>query len=91
MNPFDQSVPRYLENRALLLLLVSVSLALGWILLPFYSAILWGAIIALLFEPVHRRLLQRLNQRRTPAGPTIAAMFIAAWHIYLRMRPDAVP
>jgi predicted PurR-regulated permease PerM len=68
MNPFDQSAPKYLENRALLLLLVSVSLALGWILLPFYSAILWGAIIALLFEPVHRRLLQRLSQRRTPAA-----------------------
>ena len=33
------------------LLLVAVSLALGWILLPFYGTILWGAIIALLFAP----------------------------------------
>ncbi|MES2879751.1 MAG: AI-2E family transporter [Pseudomonadota bacterium] len=58
----------YVENRALLLLLVAVSLALGWILLPFYGAIMWGVIIALLFEPVYRRLLPRLKGRRTPAA-----------------------
>lgn len=68
MNPSDQNVSAYLENRALLLLLVTVSLALGWILLPFQGTILWGSIIALLFVPVHRRLLPWLNGRRTPAA-----------------------
>ncbi len=68
MNPSDEHVSTYLENRALLLLLVAVSLALGWILLPFYGAILWGSIIALLFAPLYRRLLPRLNGRRTPAA-----------------------
>ena len=68
MNPSDENASAYLENRALLLLLVAVSLALGWILLPFYGAILWGSIIALLFAPVYRRLLPRLNRRRTPAA-----------------------
>ena len=58
----------YLENRALLLLLVGVSLALGWILLPFYGAILWGAIIALLFTPLYHRLLPPLKRRRTVAA-----------------------
>lgn len=56
------------ENRALLPLMVVVTLALGWILVPFYGAIMWGAIIALLFTPVYRRLLARLKFRRTLAA-----------------------
>ena len=68
MNSFDKNGSEYLEKRAILLLLVAVSFAFGWILLPFYGVILWGAIIALLFTPVYRRLLTWLNQRRTPAA-----------------------
>jgi predicted PurR-regulated permease PerM len=68
MKPSDDRVSAYLENRALLLLLGTVSLALGWILLPFYGTILWACIIALLFAPVYRWLLRRLNRRRTPAA-----------------------
>ncbi len=68
MNPSPENPHAYLENRALLLLLVAVSLALGWILLPFYGAILWGVIIALLFTPLYQRLLVRLKQRRTLAA-----------------------
>ena len=49
-------------------LLVVVSVALGWILLPFYGTILWGAIIALLFSPLYRWLLPRLKRRRTRAA-----------------------
>jgi predicted PurR-regulated permease PerM len=56
------------KNRALLPLLVVVTLALGWILLPFYGAIMWGAIIALLFAPVYRWLLVRIKGRRTLAA-----------------------
>jgi predicted PurR-regulated permease PerM len=48
--------------------LVVVSLALAWILLPFYGTIMWSAIIALLFAPVYRWLLPRLNQRHNPAA-----------------------
>ena len=68
MSTDDEDASTYLEKRALTLLLVAVSLALGWILLPFYGAIMWGAIIALLFAPVYRRLLPRLGRRRTPAA-----------------------
>ncbi|MDP1647665.1 MAG: AI-2E family transporter [Rubrivivax sp.] len=66
--PPDENTPAYLENRALLLLLFAVSLAFGWILLPFYGTILWACIIALLFAPVYRWLLVRLKRRRTPAA-----------------------
>lgn len=53
---------------ALRLLTVLVSLALAWILLPFYGSIMWGSIIALLFMPLFRRLLPRLRRRRTLAA-----------------------
>jgi predicted PurR-regulated permease PerM len=56
------------ENRALLVLLVVVSLALGSILLPFYAAIMWGLILSLLFTPFHRWLLPRVGHRRTVAA-----------------------
>lgn len=65
--PLASTSPRA-ENRALLLLLATVSLALGWILWPFYGTILWGAIIALLFRPVNRWLLRRLGGARTAAA-----------------------
>jgi predicted PurR-regulated permease PerM len=69
MNSSDEQASSYLEKRALALLLVTVSLALGWILLPFYGTILWAAIIALLFMPLFRHLLPRLGrQRRTLAA-----------------------
>nr|WP_295783467.1 hypothetical protein [Rhodoferax sp.] len=68
MNPSNEQASAASKNRALLPLLVLVTLALGWILLPFYGAIMWGAIIALLFAPVYRLLLVRLKGR-----PTLAA------------------
>jgi len=67
MTPSDEKAS-YLESRSLLLLLVAVSLAFGWVLRPFYGTILWGSIIALLFAPLYRRLLPWLRGRRTPAA-----------------------
>ena len=68
--------PGVIENRALLPLMVVVTLAMGWILQPFYGAILWGAIIALLFTPVYRRLLARLKWRRTLAALLTLALIL---------------
>ena len=68
MPPFDEDTAAQLQGRVLLVLLVAVSVAFGWILLPFYGTILWAAIIALLFAPLYRRLLVRLKRRRTPAA-----------------------
>jgi predicted PurR-regulated permease PerM len=68
MNPSDENASAPLEKWSLALLLVAVSLTLGWILLPFYDTILWGTIIAVLFAPLYRKLLARLNRRRTPAA-----------------------
>ena len=64
----EDNAHAYLEKRGLLWLMLAVSLAFGWILLPFFGSIMWGAIIALLFTPLYRRLLPRLRQRRTSAA-----------------------
>jgi predicted PurR-regulated permease PerM len=57
-----------LEDRAFLLLLVLVSLAFAWILWPFYGAVLWATVIAIMFAPLQRRLARRMRQRRSLAA-----------------------
>lgn len=68
MKSSDETSPSTPGSRALMVLLVIVSVALGWILLPFFGTIMWGAIIALLFSPLYRWILLRLKQRRTAAA-----------------------
>ena len=58
------------------LLLALSALALCWILLPFYGAILWALIIAMLFVPVYRRLLLRLKQRRNVAAGLVMLLVL---------------
>lgn len=52
-----------LEQRSFYLLLGLVTLLFLWLLKPFFSAVLWACIIALLFYPLHRRLLARWEGR----------------------------
>ncbi|MGH8808997.1 MAG: AI-2E family transporter, partial [Noviherbaspirillum sp.] len=59
-----------LQHKTFLLLLVAVSLAFGWILLPFYGAVFWGAVLAILFAPFYRKLLVAMRQRRNLAAFT---------------------
>jgi predicted PurR-regulated permease PerM len=68
MLPPSDRGPTPTEPATLLLLLAAVSVALAWILVPLYGTILWGAVIAMLFTPLYRRLLPLLNQRRTAAA-----------------------
>ena len=60
---------RRLEHQVFLLLLFGASLAFGWILQPFYGAILWAVVTALIFAPLNRKLLGRTGGR-----PTLAAL-----------------
>lgn len=58
------SESRYpLEIRSLILLLVLVTLAFGWILLPFYGAVFWAVVLAVVFSPLQRRLALRMGGR----------------------------
>lgn len=59
-----------LQQKTFLLLLVFVTVAFGWILLPFYGAVFWGSVLAIIFTPFHRRLLAVMNQRQNLAAFT---------------------
>jgi predicted PurR-regulated permease PerM len=61
-------VPR-LEDRALLLLVIVVSIAFAWILRPFFSAVLWATVLAIVFAPLYQRLLSSIGQH-----PNLAAL-----------------
>ncbi len=61
--------PSTLQNRTLLLLLAAVTVAFFAILWPFYGAVFWGMVLAILFTPLYRRLL-----RRMPGRPNTAAL-----------------
>ncbi len=49
-------MPRPDDHKAFLLLLAAVTILFAWVLLPFFGAVMWGTVIALLFAPVYRRL-----------------------------------
>ncbi len=53
-----------LEYKVFLTLLIVVSVAFGWILLPFYGAVFWAVILAIIFAPLQRWLYNRLGNRR---------------------------
>ncbi|WP_207883108.1 AI-2E family transporter [Pseudomonas sp. 30_B] len=57
-----------LEYRTFLLLLAVVTIAFAWLLLPFYGAVFWGTILAIIFAPLQRRLRVRLNGRNNLAA-----------------------
>ncbi|MDJ0513554.1 MAG: AI-2E family transporter [Methyloceanibacter sp.] len=57
-----------LQDKTFVLLLVLVSLAFAWILLPFYSAVLWAVILALVFAPVQRWFNGQLPGKRNTAA-----------------------
>jgi len=48
-----------IENKLFLVLLTAVTLAFGWILLPYYGAVFWAVILAILFNPLQRHLARR--------------------------------
>jgi predicted PurR-regulated permease PerM len=69
------------EDRIFIALIIAVSLAFGWILWPFYGAILWGTVAAIVFAPLYRRLLQAMQQRRSLAA--IATVVITVTMVIL--------
>src|SRR3984893_10813932 len=50
------------------ILLFVVTVALCWILLPFFGAIFWGTILAILSQPLQRYLAAKFGKRRNLAA-----------------------
>jgi len=60
-----------LENGFFLLLLMVVTLVFLWVVQDFLEPVFWAALLASLFYPVHRRLVERLGNR-----PSLSAVLV---------------
>ena len=60
--------PAHPQSKAFLLLLTLVTIAFGAILWQFHGAVFWGVTLAILFAPLHRKLLQRMPGRTNLAA-----------------------
>ncbi|HEX6705306.1 MAG TPA: AI-2E family transporter [Albitalea sp.] len=57
-----------LEQKSFLLLLGLVSLAFAWILWPYFGAVFWGVVLAIVFAAPHRRVVRATGGRRNLAA-----------------------
>ncbi|MFK0379371.1 AI-2E family transporter [Pandoraea sp. NPDC090278] len=58
------------------LMLFVVTIVFGWILFPLFGAVFWGTILAVLFQPVQRRILVRMRGRPNLAALTTLALIL---------------
>lgn len=56
------------EDKSFLLLLLLVSVAFFWVLWPFFGAVFWAAVLAIIFAPVYQRLLRVTSGKRVAAA-----------------------
>ncbi|MDP2410006.1 MAG: AI-2E family transporter [Pseudolabrys sp.] len=70
-------MPRPDDQKAFLLLLAAVTILFGWVLLPLFSAVLWGTVIALLFAPLFRRLRRAMGGRANLAALATLGIIVA--------------
>jgi len=64
----DKQINWRLEDGGFLALVLLVTLAFGWLLTPYFGAILWGVVAAILFFPLNRRVVRRLNGHANTAS-----------------------
>jgi predicted PurR-regulated permease PerM len=67
---------RSLEDNTLLVLVIGVSLAFAWILWPFFGAVLLAAMLAIVFAPLHRRLLKSMPKQENLASLTTLLIIV---------------
>lgn len=67
---------RTIEDKALVLLVIAVTLAFAWILSPFYEAILWATVFAIVFAPLYRWLFRHMGGRGNLAALTTVLIIL---------------
>lgn len=70
------------QQKTFLSLLVCVSLAFLAVLWPFYDAVFWAVVLAILFTPLQRHLLLRL-----PGHPNLVALLVLGLCLVLVILP----
>jgi len=74
-----------IQRTSFYILLAVVTIAFFWLLLPYYSAVLWAVILAIIFFPVHRRVEHALKGR---SG--IASLLTVLLCIFLVILPSMI-
>jgi predicted PurR-regulated permease PerM len=64
----EPAAPPHLEQKSFALLLVLLCAAVALVLWPFFGAVFWAGVLALLFSPVYQWLLKRFRGRRVLAA-----------------------
>ena len=73
------------EDRSFLILLAAISIAFAWVLWPFFGALLWAILLAIIFAPLYRRALETL-----PGKHNLAALFTVVVVIVMVLIPVAI-
>lgn len=68
---------RSLEDRGFLFILVAISLAFALVIWPYYEAVVWGVVTAVVFAPLYRRLRNVMPRRRNLAAVTTVLIIVA--------------
>lgn len=68
---------RKIEDQSFLLLLLAATLAFGWIIEPFYGAVLWAVVAAVIFQPLNRALVRQMHGRANLAALVTLLIIIA--------------
>ena len=68
---------RRIEDQSFLLLLLATTLAFAWVVQPFYGAVLWAIVAAVIFAPLNRALLRSLRGRASLAASVSLLIIIA--------------
>ncbi len=64
-----------LERRSFLLTLVLVSIAFAWVLIPFWGAIFWACVVAVIFYPLQEKLKNKFGDK--PNRMALVTLLIA--------------
>jgi predicted PurR-regulated permease PerM len=68
---------RRFQDQGFLILLLAVTLAFAWILQPFYGAVLWAIVGAVIFAPLNRALLKSMRGRSSLAAAGTVLIVVA--------------
>ncbi|GGZ04098.1 AI-2E family transporter [Novosphingobium colocasiae] len=76
----DRRKPRYsVEDTGFAILLILITCAFAWLLAPYFGAVLWGVVAAIMFQPLTAKLTRRLDGRANLATSLVLLGLIAVF------------
>lgn len=73
--------PYTIEDYGFGVLVILVTAAFVWLLLPYFGAVLWGVVAAILFQPLTARLTRALGGRKSLAAGIMLLLLLALFII----------